>query len=179
MADIDAFAADLLEESKRFLEKCKSSEDKSARSAYLHASLLLAFSGLEAHINSVADEFVDRPEINIYDRSILIEKEIRLEMGEVKLTGLKMYPPTERFMFLYHRLSGKKLDRKAQWWGDLLESTVLRNKLTHPKEPPILTDKNVGRAIESIIAAINALFEAIYKKPLPAANLGLQSKLLF
>jgi hypothetical protein len=89
----------LLEESKRFLEKCKLSEDKSARSAYLHASLLLAFSGLEAHINSVADEFVDRPEINIFDRSILLEKEIRLEMGEVILTGLKMYPPTERFIF--------------------------------------------------------------------------------
>jgi hypothetical protein len=75
--------------------------------------------------------------------------------------------------------SGEKLDRTAQSWGGLSEAIALRNKLTNPKEPQKITADNVKRAIQSIIAAINALFQAIYKKPLPAANLGLQSRVLF
>jgi hypothetical protein len=43
MANIDAFAILLLEESKRFLEKYQLSEDENARTAFLHSALLLVF----------------------------------------------------------------------------------------------------------------------------------------
>jgi hypothetical protein len=134
---------------------------------------------LEAHVNSVAEEFISRPEVSLYERSILLEKEIRLETGEFKLGGLKIYPITERFLFIYQKFSGEKLDRSAQGWSDLSDAIALRNRLTHPKEPPILTDISVKRAIQAVITAINALFEAIYRKPLPSANLDLQSRLVF
>lgn len=179
MADIDKFATLLLEESKRFLEKHRSTEDEEAKTAFLHSSLLLAFCGFEAHVNSVAAEFEPQSDLYIYERSILCEKEIRIEFGEPKLGGLKMYPITERFLFMYQRFSGFKCDRNLPWWADLSDSILLRNKLTHPKDPPNLTYDNVKRAVQSIISAVNALFLAIYKRPLPSANLDLQSRLLF
>lgn len=90
-----------------------------------------------------------------------------------------MYPISERFLFIYHKFSGAQLDRTVQWWSDLSEAIALRNKLTHPKEPPNLTKDNVRRAVQSIVSAVNALFQAIYKRPLPSASLELQSRLHF
>lgn len=65
MADIDTFATLLLEESKRFLERYQLSNDCEAKTAFLHSALLLAFCGLEAHVNSVAEEFELRADLSI------------------------------------------------------------------------------------------------------------------
>ena len=105
MAEIDTFAALLIEESKRFLEKYDANLDAASKSAFLHASLLLAFCGLEAHVNSIAEEFELRPDLTPHEISILTERDIRLDQGEFKLGGLKMYPISERFLFLFHRFS--------------------------------------------------------------------------
>jgi hypothetical protein len=178
MADIDAFAALLIEESKRFFEKYESSDDEDAKRAFLHASLLLVFCGLEAHINSVAEEFESGADITIHDKSVILEREVKLELGEFKLlNGLKMYPIDERLLFLYRRFSGKNLDRSSQWWSGLKSGLATRNRLSHPKSSHNVSGAEVRIAIESVIAAVNALFEAIYKRPLPSASMGLQSKL--
>ena len=52
MSQIDDFAQSLLEESKRFLEKAQSEESAEGAHAYMHASLMLAFSPLEAHVRT-------------------------------------------------------------------------------------------------------------------------------
>ena len=59
VADIDSFAIQLLEESKRFAEKCRlTTLDLEASCAFRHAALLLVFCALEAHVNAIAEEVV-------------------------------------------------------------------------------------------------------------------------
>ncbi len=59
MEKFDSFCYSLLDESKRFLEKAKSEKEQININAYLHASLLLSISSLEAFINGIADDFKD------------------------------------------------------------------------------------------------------------------------
>ena len=80
MTQIDVFASSLLEESKRFLEKATEDEEP-ATSAYLHASLLLAFSALEAHVNAITEDFSSRSELTPHEIGVMREREVRLEKG--------------------------------------------------------------------------------------------------
>jgi hypothetical protein len=180
LSAIDDFAASLLEESKRFLEKAQgATDDDDALSAFLHAALMLAFCALEAHINATADEFAQRPELSIHERALLLEQEVRFEAGEFEIGGFRMNRLEDRILFLHLRFGGKPLDRSAVWWGDLSAAITLRNKLTHPKEIPLITTDAVRRAIQAIITGIDVLFRAIYRRPFPVANRGLQSLLSF
>ena len=54
MSEIDAFATELFEEAKRFLEKAKEAVNAESERAFLHAALLLGISSLEAHINAIS-----------------------------------------------------------------------------------------------------------------------------
>ena len=94
MLEIDIVAVELFEEAKRFLEKAEETSDSEGRKAFLHAALLLGISALEAHVNAIADEMLGRggSNLNLLERSILLEKEYVFENGEFKLTKkLKMY----------------------------------------------------------------------------------------
>jgi hypothetical protein len=177
MTDIDEFASSLLEEAKRFLEKA--ADGGPGATAYLHASLVLGFCALEAHTNAIANEFSTRRDLTPTDRGILLEKDIKLEHGEFKLGGLKMYRLEDRILFLHKRFSGKALDRQATWWSELSAALTLRNQLTHPRNVPVISHADVKRAIEAIVEAIDALFQAIYQRQFPAANRRLQSRLEF
>lgn len=179
MTAIDEFAATLLEEAKRFLEKANETSDAIATAAHLHASLMLGFCALEAHINSVADELAQRSEFNIHERGLLLEKEVRLENGEFKLGGLKMARLEDRILFLHHRLAGAHLDKSDAWWGHLASAIAMRNRLTHPKIAPTVTTNDVEQALEAIIRGIDVIYKAVYGRPFPFANLGLHSKMTF
>ena len=101
MADIDDFATLLFDEAKAFLERAKTARSAEARNAHLHASLLVGFCSLEAHLNSIADDFLMRTDLNMLDRSILSEKEIELKNGEYQLTDrLKMFRLEDRIEHL-------------------------------------------------------------------------------
>lgn len=180
MSQIDDFAQSLLEESKRFLEKAKDGDDLVAINAHLHAAIMLAFSSLEAHVNSISDDFVERPEMTVHDKSILMEREVRLEKGEYKLTPiLKIARLEDRIQFLHVRFSGKAIDHTQTWWSRLSEAMKLRNQLTHPKEMLVIKQEAVERAIQAIVDTIDALYQAIYGLPFPAAARGVQSALTF
>ncbi len=180
MSQIDEFAQSLLEESKRFLEKAKDGDDSVAINAYLHAAIMLAFSSLEAHVNSISDDFVDRPEMTVHDKAILMEREVRLERGEYKITPvLKIFRLEDRIQFLHLRFSGKTVDHMQTWWSRLAGATKLRNQLTHPKEMVHIKLEAVERAIQAIVDTIDALYQAIYNLPFPTATRGMQSKLSF
>jgi hypothetical protein len=179
LSAIDGLAASLLEQAKRFLEKAEAAPDDIAQSAFLNAALMLAFCALEAHVNATADEFAERPELSIHERALLMEQDIRFEFGELKMAGLRMVRLEDRILFLHLRFGGKPLDRSAIWWSDLSAALVLRNKLTHPKAVPTITVDAVRRAIQAIIAVIDALFQAVYHRPFPVANRGLHSRITF
>lgn len=179
MADIDEFATSLFEEAKRFLEKADGEADPIARNAYLHASMMLAFCSLEAHINAISEEFSERPEFSIHERGILLEQEVRLEDGDYVLGGLKILRLEDRLQFLHRKFSGTPFDKKVEWWTQLKDASKSRNKLTHPKDAHALTLDNVRSALTAIVAALDATYMVIYKKNFPAANRGLQSQLVF
>jgi hypothetical protein len=179
MTEIDEFASSLLEQSKRFLEKANDRQNEAATQAYLDAAMMLAFCALEAHTNAIADDFSTRSDLTPSDKGVLLEKEIRLDNGEFTMGGLRMYRLEDRILFLHRRFGGKPLDRTTSWWSELSSAVDLRNQLTHPKKIPDVTLKNVTRAIQAIIEAIDALFQAIYHTPFPSAKRGLQSRFSF
>jgi hypothetical protein len=177
---IDEFARSLLEEAKRFFEKTDEHGDAVANTANLHAALMLAFCSLEAHVNAISDDFVARPGMSIHDKSVLLEREVRLDKGEFTLTSaLKMVRLEDRIQFLHVRFSGMPLDRSQAWWTQLSEAIALRNQLIHPKEVLEIKPEAVARAIRAVIETIDALYQAIYKRPFPAAARGLNSALAF
>jgi hypothetical protein len=179
VADIDDFATSLLEEAKRFFEKAIEVADNVGSNANLHASLMLAFCSLEAHVNAIAEEFFSRPELTPHDKGILLEREIRLEDGEFTLGGFRMYRLEDRILFLHRRFSGKPLEKSVVWWSQLKSALDNRNKLTHPKGAHPVTVENVRDALAAVIASLDALYMAIYKKGFPSANLGIRSLLTF
>lgn len=179
MSDIDEFAINLLEESKRFLEKASESADVVARNAYLHASLMLAFCSLEAHLNAIAFEFSDRPEISVHEKGILLEKDVKLDSGEFVLGGFRISRLEDKLLLLHRIFSGKPLEKTAEWWSKLKAATDIRNKLTHPKAAQPITLVDARDALAAIISSIDELYKAIYKKGFPAAKMALDSHLNF
>ncbi len=180
MSAIDDFAASLLEEAKRFLEKANAESDNDAKSAFLHAALMLGFCALEAHVNATADEFAGRPELSLHERAILLEQEVRFHQGEFKASdNLRMVSLQDRILFLHLKFGGRPMDRTALWWSELSSALTTRNKLTHPKEVPVISVEDVKRALGAIIEGIDVLFRAIYRRPFPVASRRLDSNLTF
>lgn len=179
MAEIDNIASTLLEQSKRFLEKAAGTEDGAAQEAYLHAALMLSFSSLEGHVNSICTDFAGRPELSLHEKAFLLEEEVRLDAGVFKKGGLKMSRLEDRILFLFARFSKTEVDRTDGWWPRLSAATRLRNKLTHPKDQPSVSLKATSSALEAIVDVLDALYRAIYKRGFPAAKRRLQSNLTF
>jgi hypothetical protein len=179
MKNFDEFSNELLEESKRFLEKAKE-QSVNQGIPYLHASLLLSISSLEAFVNSIADEFKDANSISIYERAFLLEKEIVLKHGKFEMDKrLKMSRLLERIEFLFRKFDYSKLDKRHVWWQNLNDGIVLRNSLVHPKENSDISIKQIESTLKAVLECIDRLFKAIYKKGLPGINRGLDSKLDF
>lgn len=179
MTDFDSFAIQLLEESKALLEKAKTAEHFT-QNAYLHSSLLLAMSALEAYINSISEEILVEPYKNgytVYEQALLMEKEVRFDHGEYVLSnGLKISRITDRIEFLYYKFTRKKLNGNCPWYLTLMQSIDLRNKLVHPKEHVSISAKQVESSIVSVVEAINELYKAIYKRKFPAYDRGIAPK---
>lgn len=184
MKSFDGFCSDLLEESKRFLEKAEEADrltpGSDAVRAYQHACLLLGFCALEAYVSNVAEEMSVYPKIPIHVKGILLEKEVRLEKGEFALTEtFKMSRLTDRIEVLY-RYYQKQGDIVSEpWWGNLKSGVDLRNKITHPKGYVGLTNDGLTRTLRAIIGCLEALFQAIYKRKFPKTALDILSRLDF
>lgn len=181
MNDIDALASVLLEESKRFLENARETTDKTAKHAFLHASLSLGFSSLEAHVNSIVDDQLERTDLSIHERAFLSERRVELRQGAfVLLDSLQMQRIDERITLLWTRCSvDGSFDYQSPIWSHLKDGIKLRNALTHPKEATELTVDQVSRSLSAIVEIIDVAYTRIYGKSLPAKNRGLQSSLSF
>lgn len=179
--DFDSFVIQLFEEAKSFFEKAKCSTEKESKEAYLHSSLLLVMSSLEACVNSIVEEILIEPYKDKYDlleQSLLLEKEIVFENGHYKLGNkLKMSRITERIEFLIFKFSGKEIPPTTEWFQQLKQSIDFRNKLVHPKEYIMLTEKQVENAMSSVLETINELYKAVYKKAFPSYGFGITSRL--
>lgn len=178
MLNIDEFSVSLFEEAKRFLEKAREASGD-GRTAFLHAAILLGFSSLEAHINAIAEEQLLHDGLELYDKSILMEKEVRYKNGGFELGDLKIYRLQDRIEYLFQRFGKGELDKKSSYWSGFMEAASLRNKLTHPKENTEVTLGAVEIALRAVLELINVLYSSIYRRPYPAFRRGLDSKLDF
>jgi len=180
MDSIDTFASLLLEEAKRFLELASEASEDEGVNANLHASMVLAFCALEAHINAVSDEMALQKGLTAHEISILLEREVRLDNGQYKLkSDLKMHRLEDRILFLFARFTKSTLAKDAPWWAKLKETLKVRNQISHPKDVTTLTKQDVATSIQAIVDCLDALYQAIYGRRLPAATRGLQSKMTF
>jgi hypothetical protein len=182
MAALSDFASDLLEEAKRFLEKASESADSDGKKAFLHSALLVGFAAFEAHVNAIADDFLTRPDLTPHERGLLAEAQVDLVDGQfrVKEDTLKIQRLDDRILFLCRRFSATPIDRKASYWGEFIEATRLRNKLTHPKGGHLdVKEADVQRTLRALIELLNVMYLAIYKKKLPAYGHSLVSKSTF
>ena len=174
----DDFATLLFEEAKAFLEKYRSRAEETSVEAYLHAALLLGCCALEAHINNVAADFVDRPELGIQEQSILQERDITLKGGQFELTNtLKMFRLEDRLEFLCRRFQKQPVDKSKSWWGSLKAGLKLRNRITHPRTPCTITEQQVSDSLNAVLEAIDVLYRAVYRKPYPGKGRQLDSRL--
>ncbi len=181
MAALSSFASELLEEAKRFLEKAHQATEPDGRKAYLHAAVMVGFAAFEAHVNSIADDFLSRTDLDPNERGVLAEHTVELIDGEFReKESLKIWRVEDRVLFLCRRFSKTPVDRRAPYWSDFVEASRLRNRLIHPKlEPPTIGPADAGRALKAIIDLLAFMFTNIYKRKLPAYNRGLSSKLTF
>jgi hypothetical protein len=176
MNNFDDFCIILLEESKRFFEKYKEEQSKEGKRAYSHASLLLSICALEAFVNSISEGLALASRLNIIEKSLLTEKEVKLENGQFGLTKqLKMYRLTDRIEFLYRKFKAKEIPDKQKWWTILKSGIELRNKLVHPKDMVEISEQQLKNTLEGVIKCIDVLFRAIYKKPFRRFSRGLSS----
>ena len=177
MTEIDTFSNKLLDEAKWFFEEAKT-KDNSARDRYLHASILLGFAGLESQLNSIANDFADRKEFSILEKSLMLQRDFSFEKGEFTLKDkLKMSRIDQRIEFLYRFFSGVPVDPSVQWYSSLKQGIDIRNKLTHPKENIHFSIKQIEGILQAIIETLDVLYKVIYKKTYPKASLGLKSTL--
>lgn len=179
--DFDNFTVLLFEESKALYERSKTTtSDDFSKDAFLHSSLLLVMSSLEACVNSISEELLIDPYKNDYsllEQSLLLEKDITYENGYYQLgKSLKMSRLVDKIEFLMVKFLRDKWDSKVIWFVQLKQSIDHRNRLVHPKEHIKITEKQVEIAITSVLETMNALFKAIYKKPFPSYSYGLTSR---
>lgn len=180
MADIDAYAVQLFEEAKRFLEKAQDSEDTDGSRAYLHAAVVLSLASLEAHVNAIADEFLTLDDLSLLDESILAERDVALKNGVFEVTAaLKMYRLDDRIRFLFCRFTTAGSASATDWWSGVKAAMRMRNNIIHPKADARVTESSVTRVLQSELDCLNALYKALYKKAYPGWNRGLSSKLSF
>lgn len=180
MSEFDNFCSDLLEESKRFLEKAKTEKNINGIKAFQHSCLLLGFCSLEAFVNGISEEMCLSPKFPIHLKAILLEKEYRLEKGRFILSNsLKMTRLTDRIEVLYRRYKRMELTDSETWWSTIKYGIDLRNKITHPKEEFKITNEILENILQAILDCLTSLYRAVYKGKFPKANLQLNSKFDF
>ena len=178
--DFDNFAAQLFEEAKALFEGAKNSTEDVTKEIFLHSSLLLVMSSLEACVNSISEELLIEPykdKYSLLEQALLLEKDIIYKNGNYQLgSGLKMSRLVDKIEFLMVRFLREKWDPTVNWFVQLKQSIDGRNKLVHPKEYVKITEKQVENAITAVLETMNALFKTIYKKQFPSYSNGLRSR---
>jgi hypothetical protein len=180
VAEIDAFARQLWEEAKAFLEKARQTTATDSKQAHLHAALNLGFCSFEAHVNAISSDFLTLNNLTPHERSILAEQRVELANGQFRVSGgFQMYRLEDRLLFLCHRFSKKApLDRATAYWGNFKQALDLRNSLTHPKTPPPkVTEQSVEHALHAILQLLDVTYQRIYNKKYPARQRGIESNL--
>jgi hypothetical protein len=140
----------------------------------------VSFCALEAHVNSLGEEFSLAAGLPAHEQGILLERDVRLEEGRFQLKdNLRIARLEDRIEFLHTKFSGSPVNHKSEWWQQLSSAIDLRNKLTHAKVALPLSPAAVKNAVLAVINTLDALYRAIYRRPFPLSSLSMKSQLNF
>ena len=144
------------------------------RDMYLHAAIMLGFAALEAQLSCIGDELADVDKYSTLDRSVLLQRSLRLEGGTFALTKeLRLYPMTERLLFCLRHLPFGSATCSPAWWPDFTNGVEIRNRLTHPKALVQVSVRNAQQTLKALLSALDALYRAAYKTSFPESRRGL------
>lgn len=138
----------------------KAQQDSSSPSEmerYVRASIVAAFSSLEAQLNGAAQGHAAAHEdvLEPIVRDVLREEETAVDdHGRIVVKRRRM-TLTTRICFFTAFLSGTELDRSGQLWKDLLSAIQLRDRCVHPKPPFPFTQDPADAA--HVINTVSAL----------------------
>lgn len=127
---------------------------------YVRASVIAAFSALEARLNQAAfgHTVAHRQVLDAFVVDVLREYETAVdEQGHVYQRKRRM-SLTTRLSFLTAFLSGQEFDRRTKLWRDLLDAVNLRDNYVHPK-PPFSWDYAPAQAKDVIDTVTAVLVE--------------------
>ncbi|MCC8137691.1 MAG: hypothetical protein LIO76_06435, partial [Clostridiales bacterium] len=128
-------------------------------------SLLLGMSSLEAYVNSISEELCSNFNLEIYEKAMLSEREIKVDKGKVVIGNkLKITRLIDRIELIYCKYSRKDITESDIWDADIKQTIDIRNKLVHPKEMMKLTYVQTEKALENILNTVNVLFRTVYGK---------------
>lgn len=178
--NFDNFSNTLFNEAKFLLEKAKLSLPPDIKSAYLHSSLLLGMSALEAYVNGIALELTESSfELTLNEIALISEKEIIFDNGNFQLgKKLKMQRLIDRIDFIYCKFSNKSISSQDTWNQNIKQTIKLRNDLVHPKDEVNITYNQVETSLQNILQTIDILYKAVYKTHVPILNYNLMSTLM-
>lgn len=179
-SNFDNFTNTLFNEAKFLLEKAKYSTEKpDVECSYLHASLLLGMSALEAYVNGISLELIEGGfDLSLNEKALISERDIIFNKGSFQLgTKLKMQRLIDRIDFIYCKYSNKSISSQDTWNQNIKQTIKLRNDLVHPKSELCITYNQVESALKNILQTIDVLYKAVYKTHVPILNYGLLSTL--
>lgn len=180
MSDFVDYSRGLLEAAKGFRTHALGLVEGDVKQAFLRASLLHSCSYLEAHLNYMTEHFTDSPIFSLHEKGVLLEREIRFDAGEFKLTKtLKISRITDRIDLLLSKCSDDPSSKKAGWYSDLNRTLKIRNSLVHPKDTHALSDADVKLSLTCMLHAVDTLYTVVFKKGLPHAKKGIDGGLDF
>ena len=177
MSDFENYSEELLLASKQFLQEAKVSgiTDRDQQ-RHLRASLTHAFFFLEAQLNYLAGHFSNSSGFDVLERSLLSEREVRLDAGNFVLTKkAKFFRIEDRIEFLLYRFSADPNKSKGHWFSELKSSIDVRNGLVHPKKAHVINVADVEMAIMAALNCLTSLYDAIFRKDFPLSSLGLHT----
>lgn len=179
--NFDNFTGMLFNEAKFLLEKAKDfSEKPDIENAYLHSSLLLGMSALEAYVNGISIELIEGGfDLSLNEKALISEKEIIFNKGTFKLSNkLKMQKLIDRIELIYCKYSKKTISANDIWNQNIKQTIKLRNDLVHPKSEITITYDQVKSALYNILQTLDTLYKAVYKTHVPILNYCLLSTLI-
>jgi hypothetical protein len=132
----DFLVNDLFKDSSCFLELAKEHEgdDPVAARRYVRASMLAAFTALEALVNTLLVDLenaeVPEPEEGAFNH----ENRVKLAKGgNIERRGQRFRPLDQRIRMLHRRRGGEPVPKGSPIQKALYDATEPRNKLVHPR----------------------------------------------
>lgn len=148
--------------------------DKGANVArcYYRASIMCAWSAMEAFVNYVALMFQEGEALQPYELALLNDRRFGLQRGEFAILEKTEYHPlADKLRLLMTRFVPDFDFEHSPSWSWMLQFKEVRDQLVHPRQEEDETeledyDREISRGLSAIIDVMNVLCEGIFKRPL-------------